>query len=225
MFFDVALLWKSGRASPSQGSSHSTGHGPTLSWMGWSGRVCRWSWACGYGYMKHIDRSSRRPVRPWRATSWRYSPTIKWRCGSLSTRLPITTSGNKCRSLLALAPTTAMPTEWKRVHRHDGYNFTCDRSSRVVFNYPIPLRDFSEKPDSVPQGKYLFCTTRRCFMTLIPNPGGCGFSLRSSRTYNWAGWLEGDFLDRIHTTPVRSLHCELIEISAGSARNELDDSD
>lgn len=229
MFFDVALLWQS--ESFLSKPSRRLDDYPSWSWMGWSGPICPWSWACGFSYVREITRAPRRQGNSWRATSWTCSPTIQWRCGhdGVPARM-IMATGNKYKSLATPTCSESVPPGWTELQGLAGPLFKCNQSSDVLFNHPVPTRDITIPQEPVVQIPHLSCMTRRCYMQVVLWQGVSKERtpwLRDAHGF-WAGWLGDNSWNDLTLRQRLSSNVftrELIEISAGSASNSWDESD
>jgi Heterokaryon incompatibility protein (HET) len=239
LFLDVALVWQPAdtceRRIPSKSSNPTKMGLPSWSWVGWKGKIDKWSWNCHYEYIK-----SKRLDKPERLSSPRTVPLVQWYSRPWnSTDLaaiqePLELQELKKRGLEGVG---SLPPGWRRFDHHGVaygpempqtryfYKHDCDPTTE--FWYPIPL---CEGPHSLPRPRgadtLLCCRTQRtwAFLGLGLSTSGNLYSNTSIRN-NQGTWI-GEL--RLHGNKIsnQSLSqrpsnseigesCELVAISQG----------
>jgi hypothetical protein len=246
MFIDIALLWqplhtisaKRGLRTPHTASKQdSIDCIPTWSWMAWEGPVNPNSWACGYDYVHKTFRGQRRRWKRWKPTTWKIRSTITWygRLIGSPERRQILCTAWRYRAYSDPACKAIIPRGWhvftdEREQEKPLFKHHSDTST--IFKYPVTVNEPSSAPQLTPQLRILCGKTRRAYLALgsshLTRPDRLTATLRDSKGA-WAGIL------RLHERTsagaegliagyLDNSRCELIEISAGSAQNNSDES-
>lgn len=216
MCFDAALLWQPWKGQLRRRRSVKCAETeaviPSWSWVGWAGAALHsesWRSAASYQYESFQTPEVQQ-------CSWKTISTVSWYY-SITTNSPRKPIKVTCHSTSDLDP---VPTGWSR--NNQGYRH--QRYPDQLFQYPVPIRDFSIAHTPPISARFLHCITKRAFL-VAGDMFTCSASLCSAidlvvpETRAWAGVLRSNQLVEEDIATLQ-LQIELIEISKGSVENK-----